>query len=97
MWGEGGRDPRKVFMCFADIFQLSPAEHCCDSRTYLTAICVRPRAQQVLRNPGGWKYCTSLNRQKCVDFSTVQCLSAAHFNTFSPVVTLPGILAERNY
>lgn len=34
-----------------------------------------------------------LSKQKCVDFSTVQHLSTAPFNTFSPVVTISGILA----
>lgn len=97
MWDEGGRHLRDAFMSFADIFQLSPAEHCCDSRKYFIALCIRQRAQQVLRNPGGQKYCTSLNRQNCVDFPTVQHLSTATFNTLSPVFTISGILAGGNY
>lgn len=84
-------------MCFADVFQLIPGEHCCDSRTYFIAICIRHRAQQVLRNHGRQKYCTSLNRERCVDFPTVQHLSTAPFNAFSPVVTISGILAGGNY
>lgn len=95
MWDGGAGIPEMFSCAFADIFQLSPAEHCCDSKTYFIPICIRQRAQQVVRNPGGWEYCTSLNRQKCIDFLTMQHLSTAPFNTFSPVVTISGILAGK--